>query len=70
MKIILLFGIITTLLMYVFFSFGNHSWNPMTWIYESIYWFGCLSTLGWIIGLLVVALEINKPIQDRRRNED
>ena len=54
MKTIFSFGIITTLLMYMFFSFGNKSWNPMTWNVASNYWFGSLSTLGWVFGLLIV----------------
>lgn len=64
MKTIFSFGLITTALMYLFFSFGNHSWDPMTWNVSSTYWFGCLSSLGWIVGLLVVALDMDKEYDD------
>jgi hypothetical protein len=53
MKTILSYGIGTTLFMYIMFSFGSHSWDPMTWNWNSNYWFGCLSGLGWFTGILV-----------------
>lgn len=68
MKTVLTFGLITTAMMYVFFSFGNHSWDPMTWNPLATYWFGVLSVLGWILGLLVVGLGMDEDIKDRRKS--
>lgn len=57
------FGFGTTAFMYVMFSFGNHSWDPMTWNSIATYWFGCLSATGWMTGLLVVGLGIDEEIK-------
>ena len=64
MKTIFTFGLTTMLLSYFFISIGNHSWNPMKFHYESTYWFGALTFLGFIAGALVVVLELDKPIHN------
>lgn len=68
MKTVLTFGLMTMALMYLFFSIGNHSWDPMTWTPESSYWFGALSILGWVLGLLVKGLGMDQDLKERKKS--
>ena len=65
MKTILSFGIGTTLFMYFFISLYNHTWDIMNYSGDSVFWFGCLSGLGWFAGLLVKALWVDEPYNER-----
>lgn len=65
MKTILSFGIGTTLFMYFFISLYNHTWDIMNYSKDSVYWFGCLSATGWITGLAVKALGMDKPYNEQ-----
>jgi len=67
MKVILPLGIFTTVFVYVFTSFYNHTWNPMTFSNESIYTFASISALGWVAGLLWVALNPTDESQNKRK---
>lgn len=60
MKTILNLGLGTTLFMYVMFSFGSHSWDPMTWDPSVTYWFGGFSALGFMTGMMVTYLDPDK----------
>ena len=65
MKTILTFGIGTTLFMYFFTSLYNHTWDIMNYSGDSVYWFGSLSAIGWIFGLLVKCLRLDKPLEEQ-----
>lgn len=68
MKTILLFGIVTMGLAYLFFSFGNHTWDPMQYNSDSTYWFGAISFLGWMTGLIVAGLGLDEDIKELKKS--
>lgn len=65
MKSILIGGMFCTAFIYIIISLFNHSWNAMTWSQDSVYWFGCLSGLGWFASLMMEILDLNKTINDK-----
>jgi hypothetical protein len=59
MKTILAFGIGAMALCYLFISMYNHTWDIMDYSEGSVYWFGSLTSLGFITGCLVRALGLD-----------
>lgn len=66
MNTILKFGFGTTLFLYIMFSLGNHSWDPMLWESPSNYFFGTFSAMGFLTGMMVVVLGLDQDINKRK----
>ena len=60
MKTTLRLGIFGTIFMYFMFSFFNKTWDPMQFSQNSVYWFGTLSAVCWIMGMLISVLDLDK----------
>lgn len=49
MKTVISIGVGVMLFLYLIMSMYNHTWDLMNYSKDTVYWFGSLSFLGWVV---------------------
>jgi hypothetical protein len=60
MKTILTLGFSTGLFAYFFISLYNKTWDIMNFSGDSVYWFGSITAIGFIAGMMISVLGLDK----------